>query len=84
MDFFNWGGAHGEKVSSYLWVYVVITVFFTSITLGLWYYFVIYRQSASKLVDEERLVEGAAKVSREEKLQPVRTKLNNLGKCFGG
>lgn len=46
MTFFNWSGGDGEAiVSGYFWIYVVVTVVFTLLTLGLWYYFNILRQS---------------------------------------
>lgn len=56
MTFFDWSGPDPE-VSSYVWVYVVITVMFTLLTIGLWWYFVIYRQriARSKVIDEEEM-----------------------------
>jgi len=54
MTFFDWFGSDGKsRVSSNLWIYVVVTFFFTAITLGLWYFFVIYRRTSRKMVDEE-------------------------------
>ncbi|KAI3391293.1 hypothetical protein diail_7624 [Diaporthe ilicicola] len=45
MTFFDWSGPNGKpEISSYVWVYVVIAVAFTVLTIGLWWYFVIYRQ----------------------------------------
>jgi heme/copper-type cytochrome/quinol oxidase subunit 2 len=48
MTFFDWSGdsASGEKtrVSSYVWIYVVITVIFTVVTVAAWYFFVILRR----------------------------------------
>jgi hypothetical protein len=45
MTFFDWSDSSGgARVSSYLWIYVAVTVFFTAITIGLWYYFIIYRR----------------------------------------
>lgn len=43
-------------VSSYLWIYVVVTLFFTAITLGCWYFFVIFRRSVKKQDDEESMM----------------------------
>ncbi|KAH8746302.1 hypothetical protein F5882DRAFT_422864 [Hyaloscypha sp. PMI_1271] len=46
MTFFNWGGSNGAAVvSSQIWIYVLFTVCFTLLTVGTWYYFVIWRQS---------------------------------------
>ncbi|KAN0102708.1 hypothetical protein V8E51_011021 [Hyaloscypha variabilis] len=45
MTFFNWFGTPGKVVSSYFWIYIVITVFFTLLTLGCWWYFITYRPS---------------------------------------
>jgi hypothetical protein len=57
MTFFDWFGAGGTtRISSYLWIYVVVTVFFTTVTIGLWYYFVIARRSGRKLSDEENKI----------------------------
>ena len=45
MTFFNWGGGEAEGlVSGYFWIYVVVTVCFTLLTIGPWYYFNVYRQ----------------------------------------
>ena len=56
MTFFDWFDDKGNaRVSSYLWIYVVVTVFFTGITVGLWYFFVVYRSSARSMVDEEKI-----------------------------
>ena len=33
-------------MSSYFWMYIVITVFFTMLTVGLWYYFNVFRHTA--------------------------------------
>ncbi|KAF2177163.1 hypothetical protein K469DRAFT_380510 [Zopfia rhizophila CBS 207.26] len=44
MTFFNWSNDPGTSVvSSYLWIYVLMTVLCTALTLGLWYYIVILR-----------------------------------------
>ncbi|ORY00553.1 hypothetical protein BCR34DRAFT_546839 [Clohesyomyces aquaticus] len=45
MTFFNWFTGDGTiRVSRYLWVYVLITVIFTCITVGSWYFFVVHRR----------------------------------------
>ncbi|KAF9701379.1 hypothetical protein EKO04_001039 [Ascochyta lentis] len=57
MTFFDWHDQNGgTRVSSYLWVYIVVTVFFTAITIGLWYFFVIFRRTGRKTGDEENEV----------------------------
>ncbi|KAH6625485.1 hypothetical protein C7974DRAFT_202158 [Boeremia exigua] len=53
MTFFDWKGDGSERVSSYLWIYVVVTVVFTMITIGLWYYFVIYKRRPQKVCNEK-------------------------------
>ena len=55
MTFFNWfsDGGGGASVSGYLWVYVLVTVFFTLLTVGSWYYFVIWRSKHIKISDDE-------------------------------
>ncbi|KAF2265257.1 hypothetical protein CC78DRAFT_616160 [Lojkania enalia] len=54
MTFFNWSNDAGTPiVSTYLWIYVLITVFFTALTIGLWYYVVIWRPSHKRMRDEE-------------------------------
>jgi cbb3-type cytochrome oxidase subunit 3 len=55
MTFFNWFDSSGEaQVSGYIWIYVLFTVLFTMVTIGLWWYFLIYKTSkAKKPVDEE-------------------------------
>lgn len=55
MTFFDWSGDGKSQVSSYLWIYIVVTVFFTAITIGMWYFFVIYRRSALKGGDDEQV-----------------------------
>jgi Mg2+ and Co2+ transporter CorA len=47
MTFFNWSGDGKARISSYLWIYVVITVVFTLMTVGLWYFLVVYRKKRS-------------------------------------
>jgi heme/copper-type cytochrome/quinol oxidase subunit 2 len=55
MTFFDWSGSDGKtQVSSYLWVYIVVTVVFTALTIGLWYYFVIHRRTSRKPIEEEK------------------------------
>lgn len=55
MTFFDWSGSNGKtQVSSYLWVYIVVTVVFTALTIGLWYYFVIHRRTSRKPIEEEK------------------------------
>jgi heme/copper-type cytochrome/quinol oxidase subunit 2 len=55
MTFFDWSGSNGKtQVSSYLWVYIVVTVVFTALTIGLWYYFVIHRRTSRKPIEEQR------------------------------
>ena len=54
MTFFDWKPDNGTaKVSSYLWISVLVTVIFTGVTIGLWYFFVVYRRPISMVVDEE-------------------------------
>jgi hypothetical protein len=55
MTFFNWSGSNGggAEVSSYIWIYVLVTVSFTLLTVGTWYYFVIWRQMRSTKLDSE-------------------------------
>jgi len=51
MTFFNWnseaGGDH-PTVSSSIWIYVLVTVVFTLITLLLFWYFILSRQRNNK------------------------------------
>lgn len=54
MNFVDWNNDDGNvKVSSYVWIYVLVTVFFTGITIGLWYFFVVYRRINRIAGDEE-------------------------------
>ncbi|KAH7091633.1 hypothetical protein FB567DRAFT_278455 [Paraphoma chrysanthemicola] len=56
MTFFDWFDDSGKtRVSSYLWIYVVVTVFFTGITIGLWYFFVMSRRTGRFKGDEEKV-----------------------------
>jgi len=44
MGFFNWFGDSGKAaVSGYVWIYFAITIVFTGVTIGSWYYWVIRR-----------------------------------------
>ncbi|CAI6287394.1 unnamed protein product [Periconia digitata] len=57
MTFFDWSDPMGEShVSSHLWVYVVITITFTATTLGLWYYFVMYRRSRRRAMKGQQSI----------------------------
>jgi len=50
MTFFDWFTDDGTtRISSYLWIYVVFTVVFTMITVGLWYFFVVHRKRRSSV-----------------------------------
>ncbi|KAF2003563.1 hypothetical protein P154DRAFT_573160 [Amniculicola lignicola CBS 123094] len=52
MTFFNWSSDPGSPtVSAYLWVYVLMTVLSTSLTIGLWYYVVVYRVKRAQKKD---------------------------------
>ncbi|KAF2120362.1 hypothetical protein BDV96DRAFT_567110 [Lophiotrema nucula] len=54
MTFFNWSNEPGSPmVSTYLWIYVLITVVFTALTIGLWYYIVIFRPSRQRIMADE-------------------------------
>lgn len=58
MSFFTWfndDGSSTAQVSNYLWIYVVFTIFSTALTIGLWYYFNIWRKQ-KKAVDKYPLV----------------------------
>ncbi|KAF3004729.1 hypothetical protein E8E14_008971 [Neopestalotiopsis sp. 37M] len=56
MTFFNWSSDNGEPiVSEYFWVYVVFTIVCTLLTVGLWYYFNIFRRSRRRPRDLEEL-----------------------------
>jgi hypothetical protein len=55
MTFFNWSGDGGKgRVSSYLWIYIVVTAFFTAGTIGMWYFVVIYRRTNCAEIDPEK------------------------------
>lgn len=54
MTFFDWNADKGSaRVSSYLWIYILVTVVFTGVTIGLWYFFVVYRRPICMAIDEE-------------------------------
>ncbi|TLD27143.1 hypothetical protein PspLS_04354 [Pyricularia sp. CBS 133598] len=55
MDFFEWkpDDEGPARVSPFIWIYFVITVLLTLGTVGLWYYFVIYRPLRRQVPDEE-------------------------------
>ncbi|CZR52311.1 uncharacterized protein PAC_02188 [Phialocephala subalpina] len=53
MTFFNWSNSDGSIVSGYIWIYVLVTVLFTLLTIGCWWYFVIYRPSRRRKVTSE-------------------------------
>lgn len=56
MSFFTWfndDGGSTAQISSYFWVYVVFTVVSTVLTVGLWYYYNIWRHHQSPQIDEE-------------------------------
>jgi hypothetical protein len=56
MTFFDWFDEDGKtRVSSYVWIYVVVTAVFTAITIGLWYFFVLFRRPRAPKDDEEKL-----------------------------
>jgi heme/copper-type cytochrome/quinol oxidase subunit 2 len=56
MTFFDWYDEDGKtRVSSYIWIYVVVTAVFTAITIGLWYFFVLFRRPKASTSDEEKL-----------------------------
>ncbi|KAI0838814.1 hypothetical protein F5Y06DRAFT_266613 [Hypoxylon sp. FL0890] len=56
MQFFNWiPGNDGTVVSHYLWIYVLVTVVATLLTLGTWYYFVVWRPRSRKEVSEDEM-----------------------------
>ncbi|KAI1370661.1 hypothetical protein F4677DRAFT_437808 [Hypoxylon crocopeplum] len=57
MQFFNWfvDESGSTIVSRYIWIYVLVTVVATLLTLGSWYYFVFWRHRQRKEVsDDER------------------------------
>ncbi|KAI8623223.1 hypothetical protein F5Y19DRAFT_481969 [Xylariaceae sp. FL1651] len=57
MGIFDWKGMNGEilTVSPYIWLYIVVTVAITSLTLGTWYLWVMRRRGIG---DVEKQFEG--------------------------
>lgn len=54
MGFFDWSDSgSGKVVSKYFWIYVVLAVSFTIITLGFWWYFGVHRHSRRQKKTEE-------------------------------
>jgi heme/copper-type cytochrome/quinol oxidase subunit 2 len=81
MTFFDWSEDDGKnQVSSYLWIYVVITTLFTAMTVGMWYYFVIHRRSARKPVDEENAATDPPAHGRETTWQIVWSRMRRFDK----
>ncbi|KAH8652264.1 hypothetical protein BX600DRAFT_472188 [Xylariales sp. PMI_506] len=55
MSFFSWN--EETVVSSYFWIYVLVTTVTTAFTLGSWYYFVVWRKTPRKMsLDEEAIL----------------------------
>ena len=74
MDFVDWNNDDGNvKVSSYVWVYIVVTVVFTAITIGSWYFFVVHRRQASIVIDEEEAASSMLQPSHDKRNKIVRT-----------
>jgi hypothetical protein len=48
MGIFEWKGINGEilRVSPYIWLYIVVTLVITSLTLGTWYMWAMRRRVA--------------------------------------
>ncbi|PSR85615.1 hypothetical protein BD289DRAFT_254186 [Coniella lustricola] len=58
MSFFSWfseSGTSQVQVSSYIWIYIAVALVFTVITIGLWYYFNIWRRPERPEVEELQL-----------------------------
>ncbi|XXG98843.1 hypothetical protein Hte_005173 [Hypoxylon texense] len=55
MQFFNWmpDGDEHTIVSNYFWIYVLVTVVTTILTLGTWCYFVPWREKRKRYASEE-------------------------------
>lgn len=57
MSFFTWfnddTGSSEAKVSSYIWIYISFTVVATVLTIGLWYYFNMWRRAGKSKSDDE-------------------------------
>ncbi|KAI1456405.1 hypothetical protein F4805DRAFT_458829 [Annulohypoxylon moriforme] len=60
MQFFNWVPNKDDTVvSQYFWIYILATVIATMLTLGTWYYCVVWRHRSHKVAsDEEALLTG--------------------------
>jgi heme/copper-type cytochrome/quinol oxidase subunit 2 len=75
MNFVDWNNDDGNViVSGYVWIYVVVTVFFTGITIGLWYFFVVYRRTNRVVGDEEdpaSMMHGFAGDAADEKKNAI-------------
>jgi hypothetical protein len=57
MTFFNWSGNNSKaRVSSYIWIYIVVTALFTAGTIGMWYFVVIYRRTNYREMDPEKQI----------------------------
>ncbi|KAH8802628.1 hypothetical protein F5884DRAFT_802481 [Xylogone sp. PMI_703] len=54
MTFFNWN-QESAVISSYIWIYITLAFFFTVLTIGSWWYFVVYRPSRSRKLTEEEI-----------------------------
>lgn len=52
MTFFNWFDGDGNaEVSSYLWIYVVVSTVFTFFTIGIWWCFGVWRRNPLRRKD---------------------------------
>lgn len=69
MTFFNWNSENGVVVSGYVWIYFLITVIFTIMTLFLWWYFLVHRQMAAR---------GVSPRSRPGVLERMKLSLRSL------
>lgn len=60
MSFFQWNPENGQKMlSPYIWMYVVVTIGLTGLTLALWYFFGRpHRKERAGFEDVERQVES--------------------------
>lgn len=69
MTFFNWNSENGVVVSGYVWIYFLITVVFTIMTLFLWWYFLVHRQMAAR---------GVSSTSRPGVLERMKLSFRSL------
>lgn len=53
MTFFKWDSEDGSIVSSYIWIYFLITALFTAVTLVLWWYFLVYRATKASVEEDD-------------------------------